>query len=467
MAAPSSSAHALGRGNAMPGRGLRLIAAVHDELQQMLQEGEGWLAKGKGWDRITSMRQDPHSYNASRLEKVVARLCGCSCPLVRKARSHSKKRDVAPMLRGRKRRRLEHATSSDGKESSKETVGGITALWEGGVEEASLQSTPARHRLGNVRGKFLPLAVGNPIQHAIGLTLGRLMVWSFVNGIPRAAMTGLMTQMTLAGVHLGDKYQDHNAMMTYTGIVFLVLQRLMRCRFNDAIPNLPFASAFRLIWDGITLRNGATVIPILVVFTNRSGEIVSEVVDIPLSKGSQGPETANTVFKVLEDILAIQKHVRYFSKAGLPLQNASAHMVRPRVDALTSMVVDRAYSGSTGNKADLLLGELLQLDKRVGLADKVHCCTTAASIVWDTKPKKAKGGAATSGIVAEVAAVAEVVAASGIVERRQKRPQRQKRTAPATARATATAAAAAAAAAAVAAEVGVVAPVARAAPARA
>ena len=100
MAAPSSSAHALGRGNAMPGRGLRLIAAVHDELQQMLQEGEGWHAKGKGWDRITSWRQDPHSYNASRLEKVVARLCGCSFWLVRKARSHSKKRNVAPMLCG-------------------------------------------------------------------------------------------------------------------------------------------------------------------------------------------------------------------------------------------------------------------------------------------------------------------------------------------------------------------------------
>ena len=118
MAAPSSSAHALGRGNAMPGRGLRLIAAVHDELQQMLQEGEGWLAKGKGWDRITSMRQDPHSYNASRLEKVVARLCRCSFWLVRKARSRSKKNIiVAPMLRGRKRRRSEHATSSDVEES--------------------------------------------------------------------------------------------------------------------------------------------------------------------------------------------------------------------------------------------------------------------------------------------------------------------------------------------------------------
>ena len=29
--------------------------------------------------------------------------------------------------------------------------------------------------------------------------------------------------------------------------------------------NLPFPSAFRLVLDGITLRNGATVIPIIVV----------------------------------------------------------------------------------------------------------------------------------------------------------------------------------------------------------
>ena len=75
MASRSSSAHALGRGNAMPGQGLRVIAAVHDEFQQMLQEVEGWFAKGKGLDRILSMRQDRHSYNASRLEEVVARLC--------------------------------------------------------------------------------------------------------------------------------------------------------------------------------------------------------------------------------------------------------------------------------------------------------------------------------------------------------------------------------------------------------
>ena len=185
-ATQSTSARVLGSGNLMPARGLCVIAGVHDELQKMLQQDGGWLAKGKGWDGIPSLRQDPNSHHASRLEKVVARLCRCSVQLVQKARSHSKKKKlVEPKMRGRKRRPSERETSSDGEE-----LDGASALWEGGVDEASLQPTPARHCLGKVRGKFLPMAANNPEQHAIGLTLGRLMVWSFVNGIPRSAMTG-------------------------------------------------------------------------------------------------------------------------------------------------------------------------------------------------------------------------------------------------------------------------------------
>ena len=178
---------------------------------------------------------------------VLAQLCGCSVQLVQKARSRSKKKMlVEPKVRGRKRH---HSDSAHSASSGDTELAGAAALWEGGAAEASLQPNPARHRLGNIRGKFL---------HAIGLTLGRLMVWSFVHGIPHAAMTGLMTQLTLAGVQLGEKYQDHNALVMFTGVVFCVLQRLIRCRLSDAIPNLPFPSAFRLIWDGITLRNGAT-----------------------------------------------------------------------------------------------------------------------------------------------------------------------------------------------------------------
>ena len=333
---------------------------------------------------------------------VLAQLCGCSVQLVQKARSRSKKKMlVEPKVRGRKRH---HSDSAHSASSGDTELAGAAALWEGGAAEASLQPNPARHRLGNIRGKFL---------HAIGLTLGRLMVWSFVHGIPHAAMTGLMTQLTLAGVQLGEKYQDHNAWMTFTGVVFCVLQTLIRCRLSDAIPNLPFPSAFRLIWDGITLRNGATVLPILVVFTSHAGEIVSEVVDIPLSAGSSGILTASTVCKVLDDILAIRKPVRYSSKAGLPIRGAAAEVRRPRTDVLTSMLVDRAYTGSTGNKADLHLVNMLGIAERVGLADKVHCCTGAASQVWNHKRKQRQKRKAASGIVAEAEDVAEAEAEGG------------------------------------------------------
>ncbi len=64
-----------------------------------------------------------------------------------------------------------------------------------------------------------------------------------------------------------------------------------------------------------------------------------------------------------------------------------------RCDLLTSVLVDRAYSGKTGNKADVLLGNLFGLNTRVGLADKIHCCTTAANVVWSDKRRNAQGKA--------------------------------------------------------------------------
>ena len=366
----SSVGHGVGSGNPMPARALRLIAATHDELHKMITEDGGWLAKGRGWDAIH--HKSPHSHNASRLEMVVARLCRCSLQLVQKARKQSKSNSlVEPKTRGMKRKVKLLSEDSD-----RDPPCGRSSLWEGtGVEEATLQSTLTRHQLGSVRGRYLPLAAQNPEQHAIGLTLGRLMIWAFVNAIPRAAFAGLMTQLTLAGVQLGDKYQDHNAQSMFTGVIVTVLQRLMRSRLRDTIPNLPFPSAFRLIWDGITLRNGATVIPILIVFTSHAGEIVSEVVDVPVSAGASGPLTAKTVLKVLDTVLAIREPVPYSSKAGLPLRVAAEHVRAPRTDVLTSMLVDRAYSGATGNKADFELCQLLGIVERVVLADTVHCCT--------------------------------------------------------------------------------------------
>jgi hypothetical protein len=50
----------------------------------------------------------------------------------------------------------------------------------------------------------LPQAALNPKEHAIAVTLGRLMVWATVNAIPYRALAGVMTQMALANVQLGE-----------------------------------------------------------------------------------------------------------------------------------------------------------------------------------------------------------------------------------------------------------------------
>ena len=60
-------------------------------------------------------------------------------------------------------------------------------------------------------------------------------------------------------------------------------------------------------WDGITLRNGATVLPIICVFTDHSGKIASEILDVPISQGSTGAVVANTVVKVLDTVIGIRE----------------------------------------------------------------------------------------------------------------------------------------------------------------
>ena len=80
----------------------------------------------------------------------------------------------------------------------------------------------------------------------------------------------------------------------------LSCERLTSSRFNDPLVNLPFSSAFRVVWDGITLNNGATGIPFIVVVTDYAGRIVSELVVAPISQGSSGVDVVALVHGVLE-----------------------------------------------------------------------------------------------------------------------------------------------------------------------
>ena len=87
----------------------------------------------------------------------------------------------------------------------------------------------------------------------------------------------------------------------------LMCERLTSSRFNDPLVNLPFPSAFRVVWDGITLKSGAAVIPVIVVVTDY-GRIVPELVDALISQGSSGVGMAALVHGVLERKLSLSKN---------------------------------------------------------------------------------------------------------------------------------------------------------------
>jgi hypothetical protein len=88
----------------------------------------------------------------------------------------------------------------------------------------------------------------------------------------------------------------------------LMCERLTSSRFNNPLVNLPFPNAFRVVWDGIALKSGAPVIPIIVVVTDY-GHIVSELVDALISQGSIGVDMIALVHGVLERKLSLSKKV--------------------------------------------------------------------------------------------------------------------------------------------------------------
>ena len=172
-----------------------------------------------------------------------------------------------------------------------------------------MQSIPKMQEVGGVRGRYLPQALLLPQEHAIALTIGRIIIWGTVNAIPQRTLEGLMAQLSLTSAQLGEKYHGAWFASIFSGMAALMCERLTSSRFNDPLVNLPFPSAFRVVWDGITLKNGATVIPIIVVAADY-GHIVSELVDALISQGSSGVGMVALVHGVLErKVLSARKMV--------------------------------------------------------------------------------------------------------------------------------------------------------------
>ena len=58
--------------------------------------------------------------------------------------------------------------------------------------------------LGGVRGRYLVWASHQLQEHAIAVAIGRIIIWGVVNAIPLRIPEGLMSQMALANIQLGE-----------------------------------------------------------------------------------------------------------------------------------------------------------------------------------------------------------------------------------------------------------------------
>ena len=92
-----------------------------------------------------------------------------------------------------------------------------------------------------------------------------------------------MAQLSLTGAQLGETHHGTWLTPIFAGVAARMRERLIRSRFDDPFVNLPFPSALRVVWGGIALNNGATLIPIIVVVKDDAGRTGSELVSAPIS----------------------------------------------------------------------------------------------------------------------------------------------------------------------------------------
>ena len=159
------------------------------------------LSRGQGWPSVSSR----DASKGSRLEKIVARLCRCGITTVMQSR-RLRGRYEKPRQRGVKRAVADSESDDSSNAGAEDEVADLWPDVSQGLEQASLQPTPKMQEVGGVRGRYLPQALLQPQEHAIAITMGRIIIWGTVNAIPQRTLEGLMAQMSLANAALGEKY---------------------------------------------------------------------------------------------------------------------------------------------------------------------------------------------------------------------------------------------------------------------
>ena len=139
-----------------------------------------------------------------------------------------------------------------------------------------------------VTGRYVVAADGNSENHAISLVLGRLYVYALVKNIPDETVAGILSLFRLAGVDIGQKHHHKAAISSFGGIVSRMCIGGVAQSFGKPPQNLNYPSCWRLIYDGVTLSNGATVTVVLICFTSQEGNIEVELLGCLREASSQG-----------------------------------------------------------------------------------------------------------------------------------------------------------------------------------
>ena len=134
-----------------------------------------------------------------------------------------------------------------------------------------------------VAGHYVQGSKGrNAENHAIAFVLGRLYMYALVKNIPDDTVAGILVLFRLAGVDVGQKHHNRQAISSFAGIAASMCIEGVAKAFADKPKNLQHPSCWRLIFDGVTLRNGATVTVVCVCVTQQpKAAWRSTILDVP------------------------------------------------------------------------------------------------------------------------------------------------------------------------------------------
>ena len=102
-------------------------------------------------------------------------------------------------------------------------------------------------------------------------------MYALVKNIPYGTVVGILTLFRLVGIDIGQKHHHRGAISSFGGIVASMCIEGAAKAFMDQPSNLQHPSCWRLIYDGVTLANGATATVVLICYTSAEGDIEVEL----------------------------------------------------------------------------------------------------------------------------------------------------------------------------------------------